>query len=247
LVDTLTLQNFRCFRHFSLEGIRPVTLIAGGNNAGKSTILESIFLFFDRYASNVFLKLNGFRGMHEINLSPRMIWEPLFSDMNVNNNINICISMNGELQSVIFSKDSTYSLSIMPKKPSPLSFQGLGMSMINSYPLKMDFIKNKENETFHFVITEAGIMITPVISVTSNIPYIYYMSSKANITPQEAAEWFGMVELAGNKTKCIEILNLLDNRICDLSVILIGKISGIFACKYCFCTSKAAVNTCTCI
>ncbi|MDR1070117.1 MAG: ATP-binding protein, partial [Gracilibacteraceae bacterium] len=81
MITKLTLNNFRCFQKFTLDALRPVTLIAGTNNVGKSTILESIFLFMDRHSSDVFLKLNAFRGIHEVNLSPRMVWEPLFAVM----------------------------------------------------------------------------------------------------------------------------------------------------------------------
>ena len=112
MIVNLALKNFRCFKDFTLDGIRPVTLIAGRNNVGKSTLLESLFLFMDRNASDVFWKLNYFRGLAQINLSPKMLWEPLFTDMNANNAIEISIKNNNEeTQTVIISKDGSFSLS----------------------------------------------------------------------------------------------------------------------------------------
>jgi AAA15 family ATPase/GTPase len=36
MITKLMLKNFRCFQDFTLDGVRPVTLIAGTNNAGYS-------------------------------------------------------------------------------------------------------------------------------------------------------------------------------------------------------------------
>jgi len=226
LISKLIIKNFRCFQDFTLDNIRPVTLIAGANNAGKSTILESLFLFVDRYESGVFFKLNNGRGIDELCLMPKMVWEPLFANMNINNNISICVINDGELQTAIFGKDNSVSISSI--SPSLLKNQELGMPIANSYPLKLWYEDNTNKDISYFIITERGVTRSspgPVKIITS---LIYYISSKTHINPQDAAEWYSKVELTGDKAKCIEILKLLNNQVRDLSVILIGGIAQIF-------------------
>ena len=236
MISKLSLKNFRCFHDFTMDGIRPITLIAGTNNTGKSTILESVFLFMNRYSSNVFLKLNEFRGIYLSNLLPQMIWEPVFSNMNIDNDINIAVTVNEELQTAIFSKDTSFSMSSIPKIHSQINVQELAVPTANFYPLKFTYELNNHNheadnykEESFFIIREARIILTSQQPIKTKTPYIHYVSSRIPITTMEAAEWFGKVELAGGKARCIEALNTLDKRIRDLSVIIIGGISGIFA------------------
>ena len=42
MINKLTIDNFRGFRHLDLTGFQPVNLIVGKNNAGKTSLLESL-------------------------------------------------------------------------------------------------------------------------------------------------------------------------------------------------------------
>ena len=229
MISKLTVKNFRCFQDFTLDNIRPITLIAGANSVGKSTILESIFLFFDRCTGGVFIKLNSFRGMNVLNLQAKTIWEPIFANMNTDNDISICVTRSGEDQTAIFNKENSFPLSLIPEIRLQLNTQDLGMPIPDFSPLKLIYKDNTNEDISYFIITERGIIIASPKPITTIPPNIHYISSKILTTPQQAAEWFSKVELAGDKAKCIEILRLLDNRIRDLSVILINGVAGLYA------------------
>lgn len=47
-LDSLEIQNFRCFKHFSVEQLGRVNLIVGKNSVGKSSLLESLWLYSNR-------------------------------------------------------------------------------------------------------------------------------------------------------------------------------------------------------
>jgi hypothetical protein len=185
----------------------------------------------DRYSSDIFFTLNSFRGINQVNLTPKMVWEPLFLDMNTDNSISIGITRDGKSETVTFSKDSSFSLAPILGTPRPRIDQELGMPSINSYPLKRSFKDATQKEYIsHFIITNNGIVLSsPIPPDTMKFIFIHHISSKALIDPQRTAEWFGNVDYAGGKAKCIEILNLMDNRIRDLSVIPVGGIAGIYA------------------
>lgn len=229
MISKLTLQNFRCFQNFTLDGIRPITLIAGANNVGKSTILEGIFLFVDRNASDVFLKLNGFRGLYQVSISPDIIWESLFANLNTNNSIVISAVNDEELQTITVSKDNSHSSASIPKSVLHGNTNGLANTIVNHYALKLVYCSDSQPDAkSRFLLTETGVTLIHDDSTIAETSFIYYLSSRISVTSIQLAEYFGKIDIAGNRIKCIELLQLLEPRIKDVSVIVIGGISGIY-------------------
>ncbi|MBK8454634.1 MAG: AAA family ATPase [Thiofilum sp.] len=48
LLDSLYIQNFRCFDKLQIDSLGQVNLIVGKNSVGKSTLLEAVYLFAKR-------------------------------------------------------------------------------------------------------------------------------------------------------------------------------------------------------
>ena len=51
MINELSIKNFKILRDLKIPKLSPVTLIAGKNNVGKSTVLEAIF-FSNSYAQS---------------------------------------------------------------------------------------------------------------------------------------------------------------------------------------------------
>ncbi len=45
MLRDLTVQNYRCFEDFHIDGLEQVNLFVGNNNSGKTSLLEAIYLF----------------------------------------------------------------------------------------------------------------------------------------------------------------------------------------------------------
>jgi len=58
MITRLNISNFKCFEHLELPQLSRVTLLGGRDNIGKSSLLEAMFMFFDR------LNPQGFRGRY---------------------------------------------------------------------------------------------------------------------------------------------------------------------------------------
>jgi ABC-type thiamine transport system ATPase subunit len=226
MIAKLSLKNFRCFREFTLEGIRPVTLIAGANNVGKSTLLESIFLFMGRNSSDVFFKLKGLREIQS-SPSPFTLWEPLFFDMNMKHSISIAVLDDGNEQSITLGKDDSLSLSSMADVPS-LSALGTGPDrpLSNSYPLKLDYRERNTEHVSHFFLTESARLVllnrNPMIAPSIQVQYI------GSFNPDQIANWLSKFEIAKEQDKCIEIARALEPRTRDISVVNIDGIGGVY-------------------
>jgi hypothetical protein len=228
MITGLSLKNFRCFRDFTLEGIRPVTLIAGANNVGKSTLLESLFLFMDRNSSDVFFKLNSLRGIHS-NPSPFTLWEPLFFDMDMRHGISIAVLDDENEQSITLGKDASFSLSSMADVPFlPVLGAGPDKPLSNSYPLRLDYKGRNTKCVSHFFLMESARLVllnqNPTIVPTTQTQYI----ESRSVNPAQIANWLSEFEISNKKSQCIEIAKVLEPRIGDISVVNIDGVGGVY-------------------
>lgn len=92
MLERLHIRKFRGFRDLKVEGLGRVNLVAGRNNAGKTTLLEAIFLLGGagnpRHAVNTHIVR-----MDPHAATPASIWEstwaPMFFDLNVGEPLTI--------------------------------------------------------------------------------------------------------------------------------------------------------------
>ena len=47
MLRDLTVQNYRCFKYFHIDGLERVNLFVGNNNSGKTSLLEAIYLLLN--------------------------------------------------------------------------------------------------------------------------------------------------------------------------------------------------------
>ncbi len=60
MLRDLTVQNYRCFENFHIDGLEQVNLFVGNNNSGKTSLLEAIYLLVanNKYESLLEILLN---------------------------------------------------------------------------------------------------------------------------------------------------------------------------------------------
>jgi len=230
LINKIELKNFRCFKNISIDGIKPVTLIAGANNVGKSTVLESIFLFMGRYTNNVFFHLNNLRGITNVGSSPQLAWESFFYNQNVHNEIIIKLKINGQEQTVEIGKYEKYSKSSIMESLKSQWVPAMNAPLVSVYPLTIRFFDCKQKNFTNFILdNNGGFRIELPEEFTINTPFTYYLHTMSLMNPQQLVELYGKLDIENNKNSCIKILKLLDDRINDLSVIPFGGVTYIYA------------------
>jgi AAA15 family ATPase/GTPase len=62
MLRDLTVQNYRCFEDFHIDGLERVNLFVGKNNIGKTSLLEAIYLLVSKNKYNSFLEILVNRG-----------------------------------------------------------------------------------------------------------------------------------------------------------------------------------------
>ena len=91
MIKDVSFKNFRGFKDLTLSDLRRITLISGKNNAGKSSVLEGVFLAMNYRAPDSFLALNAPRSLPVIS-SPTSLWAPLFHNLDMSREIEISMS-----------------------------------------------------------------------------------------------------------------------------------------------------------
>jgi len=62
MLRDITIENYRLFEKFRLEGMTQINLLVGANNSGKSSLLEAIYLFVNQNEPAALLEILDMRG-----------------------------------------------------------------------------------------------------------------------------------------------------------------------------------------
>ena len=237
MIQSVSFRNFRGFKHLELPELAPITLLSGKNNAGKSTVLEGLFLLADYRDPMCFTKICNFRGLPVIpNFD--ILWKPLFHQLNADEPVQIFAGLEHDTELTYYREDS-YS-------PLPQELNGMTQDVMNrfmssaqngytlGFQLKQD--ETSYMETGHFVAGPDGIVVNADSNLPNNqkisMPFMLMINS-AITAFQSPIELFGKLELDGRKSEILHILNKMDPALSDVTAIptngqtqLYGKMDG---------------------
>lgn len=239
MLSKVAFKNLRCFKDFTLDGMKPLTLISGRNNVGKTTLLEGIFLLSAYKSPDLFFKVNSIRGIQTVTsspqgflvgLEPQSLWETLFSDMDMT--LKLLISTEDDktgTSTVCLEKDASISLAQFSSQQPPFLGQqvppnitqqlpqALLQPVPGSYILKVSYEHNDSQEQGRFALTQNGLALQ-LTSAPSHPrpPFTIYIGPNTPSAQHPVADWFGTVEINAQKSLIIDALRLLDGGITDI-------------------------------
>lgn len=73
MLRDLTIQNYRCFKDFQIDGLARVNLLVGTNNSGKTSLLEAVYLLVNQGNPRCLSELLDNRGEILILRRPRVV------------------------------------------------------------------------------------------------------------------------------------------------------------------------------
>jgi ABC-type branched-subunit amino acid transport system ATPase component len=212
-----------------LEQVTPITIIGGKNHTGKTTLLEALFMFYDRAHPEVILRHRHWRGVNVIDLSPYRLWAPIFHAYDMHNEVVISIKADNQQEKLVIKHNGEFNRLI---KTTPLDERVLKTQALqSSFPTEsLDFnyfLEGKPTGDAHCIIDgeQLGIELNNVKPSPKNITYI---SSVTQINPNEDAIRFGQLDIEGRVQELIEGLQLIEPRLKSLSSISHGNHSLIY-------------------
>lgn len=222
MIKSAKFENFRGFSHLEMEDMKPVTLISGMNNIGKSSLLDGFFLFFDHIAPESFVKLNNFRGFPSLT-EPKYLWEPLFHNLETRSPVRIQMELSAGVASLCYERDDAY---VVPKDADvPQNILNQFISTAQSfYTLKFQYSYNGYWEAGHFISSPSGLLRNVDTSLEGNqiqfLPHTQFINSVIIQANSDISPLLGSLELEGKKEELIEILKLIEPSITDITTIM---------------------------
>lgn len=224
MIENVKFENFRGFKNLQLEDVKPVTLISGKNNAGKSSVLDGLFLYFDHTDPDSFRKLNLIRNL-PAGVDGRQIWESTFNDLDLSKDMCISVEFGRQKTKLCYSKDTSFIPPDDPQTPKDILAQFIS-SAKHSYTLKFSFSKGNYTEIGHLVTSQSGLLRNIETSLPGNgieaMPFTQYTNSIIISNESTIVDWIGKMELSRKKEEVIRILQILDPFIEDISTISLG-------------------------
>jgi len=234
LIKSLAIKNFKVFLNLEIGKVAPITLFGGKNNIGKTSILEAIFLYYDRLNPASFLRHFHFRGVPSVVMQPESLWAPIFWMYDMKNPIVISLNNNGETEEVSFTFNPNYKRLInLPQTNLSSKVPSVRTDEIKFTTSALEIKYKKGNiELFlgNIVFNDSGIVVEPLPPIlNSKEPQAIFLAARTAINPNEEATRFGRIDLNGKLDLVVNVLQIIDSRIKSLSSIMEGDTSLIYA------------------
>lgn len=221
MIESITVENFRCYEHLTVRNLTRINVIVGRNGSGKTAFLEA--LFFNCGGPVLVFKLKGWRGMpglYQVNefLETRNApWRDLFYKFEQDRIVKI--HFRG-------SDDVTRRVEIHPGARET-QFVRKGQSSISEMPsLEFQYFRGKHKlPTVRPIFTKDGIEIP-----NSPEPMVghFYPASSA-IDPKETATLFSSLSKRGKIPELVKAVQSVFCEIQGLSLEIEGGVPTIFA------------------
>jgi AAA15 family ATPase/GTPase len=158
MIESISIQNFRCYRNTQIKGFKRLNLIGGLNNAGKTVLLEAIYLNTFPNAEK-FLSLKRIRGEFDVSEYPDLAWDDYFYNYLYENIIIISTPKNSiridckksNIESIYSESHSEFSTLSICEDEENLPFFTIKATKAEYVPEYI--LKSKKSFTKSFYIT----------------------------------------------------------------------------------------------
>lgn len=225
MIHSVFFKNFRGFKHLELTELAQITLLSGKNNAGKSTVLEGLFLLADHSDPECFKKICNLRNLL-VTPDFDILWKPLFHQLNADELIQISAHLEHNTELTYYREDSYSPLPQDFTWMTPDTMNRFISSAQNGYTLGFQFTQNEISymETGHFIAGPDGIVLNMDTSLPNNqrVPMPFTQVINSQIATLPPVELFGKLELDGRKSEILHLLNKMDQSLSDITSISIN-------------------------
>lgn len=235
MIKKAVLENFKQFEELSIEGMKKITLIGGKNNCGKTSLIEALFMLFDRGNPNVLMRQYIWRGVQSFKLSSSEFCQPYFHNYKIKNDIRVVAT---EEDSSTHEMRLSYNFSYNKKKAiQPVLIQNLqGNQEINeavtqfSESLDFKYFHNRKSiGKTHLLVNnnQIGMDIETLHGIKPHL--VTFIASTSNRNSNENANRLSQIEIAGETNKIVNILQIIEPKIKSLSVVSQGNQALVYA------------------
>ena len=221
MINSISYENFRGLKRLDLPELSQITLITGRNNAGKTSILEGIFLFMDHIDVNCFSIINSFRRL-AAGAHPSTVWGPAFYALNTSNPLSIRLNLDGVASSLRYERDDSFSPVETVDQNSQDLFEQFTATSRSTFMLKWQYQQEDYSESGYNALNLSGGLRNVKTNLPNNqmrfLPVTRYISPSV-YDDTSVINWLGQIVLKGEKAKVIEALKIIEPDLSDIMTI----------------------------
>jgi len=235
MVQTIRIENFRCFQDFNMKELGRVNLIGGKNNSGKTALLEALLLGNMPVKESVdLLQRVRMENVNYFRLSPDTAWSNIFVNMDKSQKVQISIGyLAGSLEVRIKCDETSRKKKEIKKALHPagsteelikiedsaelveITESKLTINAQMGRPVSQTSISYKLNELKPIEVTPTT-TFSPILN-TLLVPAGFKK------TPGVMAREFDKAAVLGKKEAVLEGLRIIDDAIDDVMTISLGE------------------------
>jgi AAA15 family ATPase/GTPase len=230
MLKEIEIQNFRCFEQIKISGFERVNLIGGKNNAGKTALLEALFLYNDPDGRSIFaLKKLRMESSESLEWTPsidsiyKREWDNLFyslnkdavivihgkNESNVVDKIEIWLDESGNVDNIFSDQNVERLRELFLKNKDDLSVLNLKLTQYNRETVNSVAIATSSSKM--------GFGSRPNVKEPPFIPSCM-RSFERNLT-----ELFDLARLNEKDSEVLKAFQILDSSIESVDSISIGE------------------------
>ncbi|MDP2754348.1 MAG: AAA family ATPase [Nitrospirota bacterium] len=221
MIKTLKINRFKLFESLRIDNFSQITLIGGKNNVGKTSLLESIFTFYDRGNPEVTFRQFAWRGVKTVALTSEAMWAPIFKDFDMSMPIDIEVNNTKKRERLRIRLNSKYQKKLQVRKSfTPGSPKQISTDQLASPIVALDFVYyvgDKEKGSAHILLDQGGLGIEIENLASSKTAVIFPSCRDKN--PNEDAERFGKIDIEGRLNELTGLIKIVEPRLISLSSI----------------------------
>ena len=239
MYTSFTIENFRLFDRLTIEPLARVNLIVGKNDAGKTALLEALWLHSGPNNPELGVRISSFRGIDGLN--PNRLLHDIFYDFDAGREITLAAEGTwGDSPRTLRITSEPTDGSIIPFQPAsavtpPPGWQTAGTSEMSGSEIVFQYtneagklytsagrwakIELKPPDMLPNLPTMATEGMTFEQARMSALPTAVFIGARQRRGPADDVIRFGEVELAGYADEIVNCLAQVDHRIKRLTTI----------------------------
>ncbi len=227
MYKSFKIKNFRCFKDVTLEPLKRLNLIAGKNNAGKTSFLEALFLHLGPNNPDLPLRINVFRGIEVFPAEPEEVWGSLFFNKHIEEIIELTSTdEKGEHNTLKITLEETDESFIMPSASDTTSTTAIEPQRSLSQGSR-ELLLTHENGAGRTGISRAFINQKREIKgrrdrLKNKLPGVFLPARKHFLGTD--ADRFSKLDRKGKTEQLLYTMKLLEPRLKRLAVLVSGGV-----------------------
>jgi AAA15 family ATPase/GTPase len=228
VIESIYLDNYKNFKSLQITGLKRLNIFSGQNNTGKTSILEALFMFYDRGSPDSIFKQLSLRGVNSIDLNPSSLWQPMFNDFDLSKKITMKVQGSGIEETAIYSHKNDFNTVVSSNQSSAQYAQPQSSQNLQSQSLHTKYTLRNRSSGESDLFINGGQLSLKVNNLQQAHKEVIFVPSSTKGTGPIDAERLGKIDIEGDISVITDSLKIIEPRLKGLSIIPQGQQSIIY-------------------